>query len=117
VPFPAPFERSVTTLATRASVRLAQLGVGAVTQVPPRLTVRQHEIARLVVLGDTNAEVGRKLAISANTVKAQLKDIFERLALRSRVELVTALARQTPPLGVPAGITRLGGITITRAPQ
>lgn len=115
-PYEAALEREVVALATRASVRLSQLGVSAVTRMPAKLTARQHEIARLVAIGDTNSEIGAKLSISANTVKAQLKDIFERLAIHNRVELVAALAREAPPLGVPAGVTRSNGITITRAP-
>lgn len=115
-PYPAALEREAVGLATRASVRLSQLGVSAVTRMPAKLTARQHEIARLVAIGDTNGEIGGKLAISANTVKAQLKDIFERLAIHNRVELVAALSREAPPLGVPAGVTRTNGITITRAP-
>ncbi len=116
-PYTGSLERAVTTLATRASVRLAQIGVGAITHVPTRLTARQYEIARLVATGDTNSEIGTKLSISANTVKAQLKDIFERLGIHCRVELVNVLAREAPPLGVPAGVTRIvGGITVTRAP-
>lgn len=53
----------------------------------PRLTVREKEIARLAVDGLTNKEIGEKLYISPNTVKTQLKSIFEKLGVNSRALL------------------------------
>lgn len=50
----------------------------------PKLTVRETEIARLAVEGFSNKGIGEKLFISQNTVKTQLKSIFEKLEINSR---------------------------------
>ena len=48
------------------------------------LTAREREIAVLVADGLTNKEIGVELFISENTVKTQLKRIFEKLGVESR---------------------------------
>jgi DNA-binding NarL/FixJ family response regulator len=51
------------------------------------LTPREREIIRHVALGLRNAEVGRKLFISEETVKTHLNNIFKKLGVRDRAEL------------------------------
>jgi two-component system, NarL family, response regulator len=51
------------------------------------LTDRETEIVRCVAIGLRNAEVARQLSISESTVKSHLNNIFQKLALRDRVEL------------------------------
>lgn len=53
----------------------------------PRLTSREKEIVQLAVDGHTNKEIGERLYISPNTVKTQLKSIFEKLGVNSRALL------------------------------
>ena len=55
------------------------------------LTQREIQIACLVAKGLTNAEIGRELWISHNTVKQALKKIFKKLGVASRVEMVMRL--------------------------
>lgn len=50
----------------------------------PKLTVRETEIARLAAEGFSNKGIGEKLFISQNTVKTQLKSVFEKLGINSR---------------------------------
>jgi len=50
----------------------------------PALTKRERDIALLVANGLTNKEIGAALWISENTVKTQLKRIFEKLGVNSR---------------------------------
>jgi LuxR family maltose regulon positive regulatory protein len=57
------------------------------TEHNPQLTPREIEIARLAAMGMTNSEIGRKLFISANTVKMALKSIYAKLGINSRVLL------------------------------
>jgi len=48
------------------------------------LTERENEIARLAAQGLSNKEIGKRLYISANTVKTHLKSVFEKLGINSR---------------------------------
>ncbi|MFT7839665.1 LuxR C-terminal-related transcriptional regulator [Saccharothrix sp. BKS2] len=55
------------------------------------LTPQQRQIARLVAEGATNREVAARLFLSRRTVEHHLRNIFTRLDIRSRVELVKFL--------------------------
>jgi len=57
----------------------------------PKLTNREREISLLVVDGLTNREIAAGLSISENTVKTQLKRIFEKLGVNSRALLMKCL--------------------------
>lgn len=52
------------------------------------LTPAELRVARKVAAGHTNAEVGRLLHLSANTVRSHLKRIYGKLGIHSRRELV-----------------------------
>ncbi|GAA1200226.1 LuxR family transcriptional regulator [Prauserella alba] len=56
------------------------------------LTPQQERIVRLVADGRTNREIAERLAISRRTVEHHLRNIFVRLGVRSRVELVAAVS-------------------------
>jgi DNA-binding CsgD family transcriptional regulator len=60
------------------------------------LTSRAFEVAELAARGLTTVEVGRALGVSANTVKKHLRNVYDRLAISSRAELATMLARPAP---------------------
>jgi len=51
------------------------------------LTTRETEIVRFVASGLRNAEVAQKLSITESTVKTHLNNVFQKLALRDRLEL------------------------------
>ncbi|TPV94461.1 MAG: FHA domain-containing protein [Myxococcales bacterium FL481] len=57
------------------------------------LSPRQLEVARLVVDGLSNAEIGQQLQISPRTVSTHLEHIYDRLEIRSRVELVKLMSQ------------------------
>lgn len=107
--------RNLVVLASRVSVRLAQLGVRS-DRGPERagLTPRQLEVVQLASRGQTNGEIAAELGLSHNTIKKHLKDVFARLDLTNRTELARWAATPHLPCEVPAGITHLGDITITR---
>ena len=52
------------------------------------LTAREIQIANLVAKGLTNADIGKELWITRNTVKQALKRMFRKLEVRSRTEMV-----------------------------
>ena len=49
-----------------------------------QITQRQAEVLHWIAEGKSNGEIGTILGCSINTVKAHLKDIFQRLGLHSR---------------------------------
>jgi DNA-binding CsgD family transcriptional regulator len=60
------------------------------------LTPRELQVAELVALGKTNAEIGSALWITENSVKQALKRMFRKLEVSSRAEMVAKLyAQQT----------------------
>lgn len=58
------------------------------------LSEREIEILRLVAEGCANKEIGWRLSISEQTVKAHLKSIFGKLDVADRTHAVTVAARR-----------------------
>ncbi len=57
---------------------------------PAGLTAREVHVLRLLVGGHTNAELARRLHLSAKTVDHHVSSILEKLEVRSRTEAVAA---------------------------
>jgi DNA-binding NarL/FixJ family response regulator len=62
--------------------------------VAPRLTEREMDVLRLVAKGLNNRDIGQELLISENTVKNHIRNILEKLHLRSRMEAVVYAVRE-----------------------
>ena len=60
-------------------------------QLAKRLTLRELQIADLVAKGLTNAEIGKELWITQNSVKQALKRMFRKLEVSSRTEMIAKL--------------------------
>ena len=75
--------------ATLATLRTKQTSINS--PLTSRLTRRELQIAELVAQGLTNAEIGIKLWISRNTVKQTLKNIFRKLDVSARAQMVAKL--------------------------
>jgi DNA-binding CsgD family transcriptional regulator len=58
---------------------------------PNCLTLRELQVAELVALGRTNAEIGNALWITENSIKQALKRMFRKLEVSSRAEMVAKL--------------------------
>ena len=59
--------------------------------VPPRnfgLSSREMQVIALIVAGYTNKDLARELGISENTAKHHLTNIFDKLGVSNRLELV-----------------------------
>jgi DNA-binding NarL/FixJ family response regulator len=59
----------------------------------PALTAREAEVLRLIAAGADNAAIGMELSISPHTVKQYVANIFEKLAVRSRVQAAVYAVR------------------------
>ncbi len=66
------------------------------------LSVREHEVLRLLALGHTNQEIAKQLFISVRTAETRRARIMQKLRLASRAELVR-YALATGELALAAG--------------
>ena len=73
-----------------ATLRAKEARISNSLLVSP-LTARELEIAELVAQGLTNAEIGRRLWITQNSVKQALKRMFRKLGVSARSEMVAKL--------------------------
>jgi two-component system, NarL family, nitrate/nitrite response regulator NarL len=53
------------------------------------VTPREYDVLRLVAAGHTNGEIGERLGLSLNTVKAYLHNIMMKLDARNRAQVIT----------------------------
>ena len=74
-----------TTLARALSRGRGAHGAG---EARPALTPRESEIVRLVALGLRNKELAQRLSITEGTVKIHLHNIYDKLGVDGRLELV-----------------------------
>ena len=62
----------------------------------PSLTIRQRQLLSLVARGLSNKEIARELALSAQTVRTHLENIFRRLDVTNRSAAVAKFFRVPP---------------------
>ena len=60
----------------------------------PRLSDRELEVLRLVARGLSNRDIAAELVIAENTVKNHVRNILEKLQLRSRMEAAMYAVRE-----------------------
>lgn len=56
-----------------------------------KITNREFEIIELISAGKSNAEIAEACFLSINTVKYHIKQIFSRLKIKSRMELLSLI--------------------------
>ena len=78
--------RAATDIA-RAAGLCATLSTG-----PGELTERERQVLELVAEGLSNAEIGRRLSISAKTASVHVSAILRKLGARNRIEAAQRFA-------------------------
>lgn len=73
---------------------------------PTSLSLRQGEILRMVALGMSNRELGKRLGITEGTVRKHLENAYARLGVQSRTEAVFRL-RAAETASLPAAVGQL----------
>jgi DNA-binding CsgD family transcriptional regulator len=58
-----------------------------------RLTIREHQVAELAVQGYVTREIAAKLAIGERTVETHLANVYAKLGVHSKLELVRFATR------------------------
>lgn len=66
----------------------------ALHAVDDALSERELSVLKLVAAGQANKQIAAELTITEDTVKAHLKNIFSKLAVRDRTEAVTQAAKR-----------------------
>lgn len=59
-----------------------------------QLTKRESEITALLLKGRTYKMIASELYLSENTVKTHIKNIYSKLNIQSKMELVNLLMKQ-----------------------
>ena len=60
-------------------------------ELPPDLTPREYEVAKLAAEGLRNSEIAEKLVVSESTVRAHMRTIFQKLDIDRRAKLAEKL--------------------------
>ncbi len=67
------------------------LGAGPAGSPAARLTAQELRVANLVVAGMSNREVAEALHVSVHTIKTHVKNVLEKLSIRSRWQMRAAV--------------------------
>jgi DNA-binding NarL/FixJ family response regulator len=65
---------------------------------PRGLTERESEIARLLALGLSNAEIADRLVVSPRTVGHHVSAVLAKLGVRRRAEVAAAMREAGAPI-------------------
>ncbi|TVR59440.1 MAG: DNA-binding response regulator [Gemmatimonadales bacterium] len=79
-------DEMTATLFSRIAGEVAAKG-GTIHSEGVLLTPREREVINLIADGLSNKAIGKRLHISVHTVKSHLRNIMEKLALHSRLQL------------------------------
>jgi DNA-binding CsgD family transcriptional regulator len=64
------------------------------------LTPREVEVAKLVCNGMSNEQIGEKLRIEYNTVRAHLGNIFRKVGVKGKAGIILEFIQMTQKAGI-----------------
>src|SRR5437764_371809 len=82
------------------------LAASSVGSALPQLTQRERDVLRLLADGLSNEEIGKRLFISAETVRTHVRKAMDKLDADTRTQAVARALRDAP--GPPAGVEQRG---------
>ena len=82
---PAPAQAPDGTRAATDADRLRECGI----------TAREREIIQLLIRGDSYSSIARQLVIALPTVKSHVYNIYRKLAVRNKIELIQAVSQKS----------------------
>ena len=85
-------DRVIRALAADARRQASEASQATVATRVAQLTPREHEVMRLVLAGKFNKVIADELNISMRTVEVHRSRVFEKMGVRSAVELAQLLA-------------------------
>jgi DNA-binding CsgD family transcriptional regulator len=66
--------------------------------LPGDLTATETRIARLACRGLTNPQIAAELSVEPSTVRWHMKNVFRKLEVKTRTQLVASLLQKAPEL-------------------
>ena len=60
-----------------------------------RMTQREREVIALIAVGMSNKEIATRLSIATDTVKSHVRNVMEKLALHTRLQIAAYAHQQT----------------------
>jgi DNA-binding NarL/FixJ family response regulator len=78
--------RMTTTLFSQIARSAVSRGASA-SHDDVRMTPRELEVIALIAAGLSNKEIARDLEVAADTVKSHVRNVMDKLALRSRLQI------------------------------
>lgn len=78
------------SFASKVIAALRDISLRRTTIQKVRLSIREEQIVRLLLIGRTNKEIAQRLHISEKTVKHYMTLLMQKLQARNRVEVVLA---------------------------
>ncbi len=83
-------DRATALVLSRLAAEPVRLTEGAARL---QLSAQQREVALMIALGQTNAQIAEKLGVSVNTAGYHVKQVFAKLDVHDRGEVATVLRR------------------------
>ena len=87
--------RMTGTLFSQIAQVAVQRGEAAEALDAVRMTQREREVIALIAVGMSNKEIAQRLTIATETVKSHVRNVMEKLALHSRLQIAAYAHQQT----------------------